>query len=153
PGTVANGIERSAEAYTRCVKSWYQMYLGRSAANGEEQGWVRLLLNGFTEEKVLLGIIGSAEYYAHASALNHSGNSDQDLIQTLFQQFLGRSAGSGEVAAFASSVLPSLGHGGAAWVVLSSAEFRGDMVRSYYSTLLHRSGSTSPVEINAWVFS
>src|SRR2546430_10991088 len=37
---VAGGIERSPEARTRLVLTWYVTYLGRPAVNGEEQGWV-----------------------------------------------------------------------------------------------------------------
>jgi uncharacterized protein YkwD len=153
PGAVAVGVEHSAEAFTRRVRGWYQTYLGRSAVGGEEQGWVRLLLGGFTEEQVLAGILGSAEYCNRARAFSPAASADQSLVQALFQQLLGRPAGAAEVNAFVRTVLPGMGPGGVAWVILESPEYRGDMVRTEYRTLLHRSTAPGPVEVNGWVYS
>src|SRR5262249_30653423 len=78
---VASGIERSPEARTHLVRSWYQTFLGRPAQGNEEQGWVNLLLAGLTEERVLSIILGSpglggdphGEFYQHAQTLIPSG--------------------------------------------------------------------------------
>ncbi len=150
---VANAIERSTEARTRLVRSWYVNYLGRSAGNGEEQGWVSALQTGATEEQVLSGIIGSDEYAKRANALQDSANGDVNLVQELFQQFLNRSAGAAEVDNFVHNILPAVGHAGAVQIVLTSAEYRGDTVRSDYTQILQRPTTPSPSEINSWVFS
>jgi uncharacterized protein YkwD len=147
PATAASLIERSAEARTRLVKEWYGTYLGRPASGGEEQGWVAVLVNGAAEEDVLARILGSQEY------LNRAGGSDAALVQTLFQTFLHRKAGDAEVGVFLTHVAPGAGRGGVARIVLSSDEFRGDMVRAFYAGLLHRDVKPAPAEVNAWVSS
>ena len=50
---VASDIEHSFEAQDHLVKSWYVNYLGRPAVAGEELGFVNLLQQGQTEERVL----------------------------------------------------------------------------------------------------
>lgn len=140
---VADAIERSTEGRTRLVKGWYTTYLGRSAANGEEQGWVRALVSGVTEEQILSGILGSQEYFQRAGGRNDT------LVQTLFQQFLGRAAGQNEVSLFVNMILPALNRVGMVNVVVASQEYRGRMVTSYYTALLHRTPPAS--EVNGWV--
>ena len=50
---IVSGIENSTEALDDVVGSWYVSYLGRTAANSEEAGWVNMLRKGETEEQVL----------------------------------------------------------------------------------------------------
>jgi hypothetical protein len=150
PGAVARGIEESPEALTHLVKSWYLRYLGREAVNGEEQGWVGLLLAGQTEEQVMAGILGSGEFQSHAQTLISSGTSDERLVQALYLVLLNRTASATEVSGWAS-VLPSAGRNGVAIGFLESNEFRSDMTTAFYSTFLHR--DPDPDGLNAWVLS
>jgi hypothetical protein len=150
---VANAIERSQEARTRLVKSWYARYLGRQAGNQEEQGWVRALLTGATEEQVLRGLLGSQEYLGRAGASNPAGSTDESFVRTLFQDLLGRQAGQLEVSHFLRDMLPGAGRGGVAYVVLTSQEYRGKVVTSYYRDLLRRAAAPTPQEVSSWVLS
>ncbi len=134
---VAAGIERSQEARTHLVDSWYKTYLGRQPQNGEEQGWVNLLLQGQTEEKVLSGILGSTEFFNHAQTLVASGTPPERYVQALYQLLLERTGSAAEVAGWVN-VLPQLGQQGVALGFLTSTEFRIDVITSYYNTLLHR---------------
>jgi hypothetical protein len=70
---VARDIEASPEGLDRLVKTWYQTFLGRTAAGGEESGWVNLLGRGTSEESVLSDILGSTEFLSHAQNLITSG--------------------------------------------------------------------------------
>jgi uncharacterized protein YkwD len=149
----ADAIERSPEARTRLVKSWYMTYLGRQAKNGEEQGWVRALVAGATEEQVLRGLLGSQEYYLRARAAKLGANADQGFVRALFQQFLGRTAGQREVDHFVQDMLPVMGRGGLASVVLGSQEYRSRAVTAMYTELLHRSSAPSAGEVDSWVTS
>src|SRR5205807_968395 len=75
---VAQGIERSPEGRAHLVKGWYLAYLGRAAAGGEEQPHVNALLAGQSEEAVLGGILGGAEFFARAqTTLVASGTPDE----------------------------------------------------------------------------
>jgi streptogramin lyase len=140
-GPVVNGIERSPEARTRLVKSWYVTFLGRAAQGGEEQ--------------VLSAILGSGEYFNRAPQVPGVGGgnpSNEKFIQALYSQLLNRSAGPGEIS-FWVGQLPSFGRGGVALRILQSAEYRGIVVRSYYRLLLHRPTAPTPAEVSSWVLS
>jgi hypothetical protein len=150
---VANAIERSTEARTRVVRSWYVNYLGRSALNGEEQGWVTALQSGATEEQILSGILGSDEYASRATASGSLPTRELNVIASLFQQFLNRSAGAAELDNFVRNIVPVVGRSGAALIVLTSAEYRAQVVHTYYAQILQRPGTPSPAEVNGWVFS
>jgi len=134
---VAVGIEDSLEARTNLVKNLYLHYLGRAAVNGEEQGWVRLLMNGETEEQVIAGLLSSSEFYARAQTMVSSGTPDQRFVQALYLVVLNRSATSAEVS-FWVGRLPTLGRFGVALGFLESAEFRDAVITAYYVELLQR---------------
>jgi hypothetical protein len=145
---LASDIEHSAEARNRLVQGWYATYLGRAPAPGEDQFWVSDLVAGDTQEHALAGILGSGEYVARAAALNGGGSAG--FIQGLYGQLLGRPANGAEVA-YWQGQLPQLGTGGVAAFFVRAPEYRADQVASYYTGLLHRTGS--PGEINSWVVS
>jgi CSLREA domain-containing protein len=134
---VAADIIHSLEARTHLVDGWYPTYLGRKAQNGEEQGWVKLLQQGQTEEQVLSAILGSPEFFSHAQALIVSGTPQERFVGALYQLLLHRTASTSEVAAWVN-LFPQLGQQGVALGFLTSTEFRIALITSYYSTLLHR---------------
>lgn len=150
PAGVVTAIEQSPEARTRLVKDWYLTYLGRPALNGEEQGWVRAMLQGATEEQVVAGILGSQEFFNRASSLDATGTADERYVQALYALLLHRTAGTSEVNGW-QRVLPFAGRSGVAFAFLRSAEYRTNAVEAYYTDLLHRTSPPSPVEMNSWV--
>jgi hypothetical protein len=141
PAGVASGLEHAPEARTHLVTGWFQTYLGRLPANGEEQGLVTMLLQGQTEEQVLSRILGSQEFFNHAQTLIASGTPQERLVQALYQLLLKRAGSPGEVAGWIK-VLPQLGAQGMALDFLTSSEFRINLFTSYYNTLLHRAPDT-----------
>lgn len=148
---VANAIERSHEARTRLVKSWYSTYLGREASGSEEQGWVAALRAGITEEDILSGILGSAEYFSWAGTLLGTSASNETLVSVLFQRFLGRTPGAVEVASFVENFVALHGRTHAARVLLGSTEYRGNQVLSYYTNILGRTAPPGASEVAGWV--
>ena len=138
------------EARTHLVKSWYQRYLGQEAGNGEEQGWVGLLLAGETEEQVQAGILGSSEFQSRAQTLISSGSSDQRYVWALYLVLLNRTASDAEVSGWVGA-LPTAGHNGVAQGFLGSNEFRTEMTTAFYSTFLHRDSDAAG--LNGWVSS
>jgi hypothetical protein len=149
-GAVVNGIEHSPEARTRLVAGWYRDYLGRSAVNGEEQGWVGNLLHGASEEAVLADILGSDEFLHRAGARTSSGTAERGYVQALYSLLLKRTASAGEVDAWVPAVA-SEGRTAVALGFLRSAEYRTDVIWAYYADLLHRSTSPSAAEVSSWV--
>lgn len=146
---VAEMIENSPEARTALVRNWYRNFLGRSAENGEEQFWVRCLLQGESEESCLAGILGSSEFRARAGLLA-SGTGDEAFVRSLYRVLLGRTATEAEVTGWLN-LLPALGHDGVAQSFLRSREFRANAVFAYYNRFLHR-GATEE-ELGFWVHS
>jgi hypothetical protein len=145
---VVSGIERSAEARTDLVKNLYQRYLGRAAVGTEEQGWVKLMMNGETDEQITAAILASPEFYVRAQTLVSSGTPDERFVQALYLTLLNRTASSSEVSNWVSQ-LPTIGRFGVALGFLESNEFRTGAVTSFYSTMLQRSPDTAGLAV--WV--
>ena len=144
---VARDIETSPEARDHLVKIWYQTFLGRAAAGGEESAWVHLLLIGTSEESVLSGMLGSAEFFNRAQNLIASGTSQERFVQALYSLLLGRTASPSEVTPWVGYI-PSLSRGGVALAFLSSPEYRNELITAYYETLLHR--PPEPAGFTVW---
>ena len=154
--TFANSIERSTEARTLTLNDWYQVYLGRAQApkSTEIQFWINAFNNGASEEQVLSSLLASAEYYNRAPSIpgvTAGTPSDSAFIQALFIQLLTRKASSSDISFFVN-LLPKIGRQQLAFAILTSAEYRGNQVNTYYGpTLLGRSVPPSPQEVGGWV--
>lgn len=142
---IADGIERSREARTRLVKTWYETYLGRPANNGEEQGWVNALVAGATEEATLAAILGSPEFLLRASSLNDTGASEERFLRTLYRVLLNRVGSDAEIAGWLSAV-SRFGRAAVAGAFLHSQEYRFGVVTGLYAALLHRPADASALQ-------
>jgi streptogramin lyase len=154
-GPVVNGIEHSAEADAHVVRSWYERYLGRTTppSDSEIQGFVNALQAGESDEQVLALILSSNEFYNYANnSLVSTGTPDERFISALYLLLLNRTPSATELQSWVSQ-LPALGRQGIASTFLTSAEYRGDVIRGYYSMLLHRSAQPSAAEVDGWVSS
>jgi subtilisin-like proprotein convertase family protein len=149
---VANDIERSFEARDHVVRGWYQTFLGRAPQNGEEAGLAQAMVNGATEEQVLAVILGSQEYFNHAPSIPGVGGqaTNTTFIQALYLQLLNRTPSQGEINAWLT-VLAGIGRTGVATAFLGSAEYRTDVITSFYSVVLRRSSPPSASEVSLWV--
>lgn len=152
PAGVVSAIEQSAEARTRLVKSWYLTYLGRPALNGEEQGWVRTLVAGATQEQVLTAILGSEEFFNRAATLGSAGTPNQQYVATLYSILLNRTASSAEVTGW-QGTLAAAGRNAVTAAFFHSAEYRSNVISGYYTGLLQRTATPSLAEVNSWVSS
>jgi len=99
---------------------------------------------------VLSGILASTEFYNRAQTLVPSGSADQRYVAALYQLVLSRAGDPAAVASWAALV-PSQGRQAVASDFLTSPEYRGDQIGTYYAGLLHR--TPSPADVNGWVFS
>jgi hypothetical protein len=161
---VAQGIIDSPEGLTRAVDGFYVKLLGRPAVGGEEMAWVRWLEQGATEEQIIAGMVSGPEFASHANALVGGSNAGANFVQALYQVLLGRVATSSEVAGWGNA-LAVLGRSGVAGGLLSSPEFRDDLVGqlygapaapaesvvSQYPDLLHRTSAPTAAEVGGWV--
>jgi uncharacterized protein YkwD len=147
---VAAAIADSPEAQFRRVKQWYRTYLGRTASDAEASGWVNDLAGGATEEQMLIGLLGSNEFYQRAQRLVAWGSSDQRYIEAIYKLLLHRWASAEETAGWVRA-LSALGRGGVLRGFLYSTEYRSDLVAGFYSSLLRRRSAPSAAEVISWV--
>jgi len=154
-GPVVNGIEHSTEARAHLLGSWYVRFLGRTTppSTGEIQGYLNAFQAGASEEQILASILSSAEFFNFANnRLITTGSPNERFVSGLYLLLLNRTPGTSEVQGWIG-LLPTLGQAGIASTFLASAEYRGDIIRGYYSALLHRSTPPSAAEVNGWVVS
>ncbi len=89
---VAHGFAASAERESGRVTADYLRYLGRSPTAAEVQQWVNAFVQGLvTNEYVIAGFLGSAEYFA-----NHYADAVDYLFST-YQAALGRNPDAGSL--------------------------------------------------------
>src|SRR5207248_1955062 len=154
-GTLVKGIEHAHEARAHLLRVWYIHFLSRSTApsDSEIQGYLTAFQAGATEEQILASILSSAEFFNFAGTrLINSGTPNERFVSALYLLLLNRTPGSAEIQGWIAQ-FPMLGQGGIATIFLNSAEYRGDVIRGYYTGLLHRSALPSAAEVNGWVVS
>jgi hypothetical protein len=134
----------SNEYRTNLVKGWYQKYLGRAADAGGLAGNVALLAAGATDEQVIAGLVGSAEYFSK------NGGTNSTFVAATFRDILGRTVPdpSGQ-AFFVNQLAAGVSRTTVAAELLGSTEYRNNLVGGFYTNLLGRTGSAS--EVAGWV--
>jgi hypothetical protein len=148
--TVANILIHSPEALTHLVDGLYVQLLGRSPVGGEEQGFVIFLEHGGTQAQVIQLIAGSAEFATHANTVIGGSNADSNFIQELFQVLLNRPPTGTETTSWVS-LLPVLGHGGVAGLIVAGSEYRTDVITPLFTNLLDRTAPPAAAEVSGWV--
>src|SRR6185437_10304205 len=144
-GAVAYMLQQSMEYDTIQVQSAFQTLLGRSADQTSLGYFVGLMAQGQTIEQIDAIIVGSGEYYQ-----GHGGGTNDGFLNALYQDFLHRSIDSTSLQAGEQALAggqTSLSQ--IATSVLSTAEYKTDVVQSAYATYLHRSADTG--SLNAFV--
>ena len=149
---IASIFEHSPEVQNRLIQSWYTTYLGRQPAAAEAQSWVNAMQAGMTETQVQAAILGSDEFYKRAGMLNPNMSANAAYIQNLYSVVLARSPASGELASWLSA-LATQPRSAIAAAFVGSQEYRSDVIRSYYTAILHRSTSPSAAEVGGWAMS
>ena len=139
---VAQDIEMSVEYRNDVVQQIYDKDLHRSAEPAELASW-SALLQSESIEQVQADIIGSAEYYQRA------GGTNEGFAAALYQDVLNHAIDPTST----SAIVEQLNNGASpeivAFQVLSSTEYRTDLVQSYYSQFLHRSADAAG--LTSWV--
>jgi Calx-beta domain len=118
---------------------FYAKYLGITEQPGSPDVayWGNQLLNGATDEQVIAQFVSSQNYYT-----GKGQNSNLGWLQAAYQDILGRPLDSSGQAFY----LPQLGSGGynqsalqnVAMQLLTTTEYRTDLINSYFETYLNR---------------
>jgi hypothetical protein len=126
----ANYVARLPEAREVLVVGWFKRFLGRPPVNGEEFPFVVALVAGYTEEQVLASLLATDQLPAAPDAV---------FVAVLFADVMGRPPTPWEASLALYATIPAMGRWGLAYLLLTSAEYRTDVVVNDYPTLLHLS--------------
>jgi trimeric autotransporter adhesin len=130
--TVAEELLTSTEYRGDLISSYYQQYLGRPADARGLATFLNLFSQGASEENVQAAIMGSAEF------ANRSEGSDNGFVTALYQDLLNRPADAAGLAAFTGQLAAGTTRSAVAEELLTSAEYRSDLINSYYQAYLGR---------------
>lgn len=136
PAVVA-AIENSVEYRTDVVQSLYNRFLHRSADPSGLVTYVTFLGAGGTGEQLASILAGSLEYYQ-----TRGGGNDDGFILALYQDALQRNADPAGQAGFRQALRGGISRREVAAVILTSAEYRQDLVQSFYQRFLGRSADS-----------
>jgi hypothetical protein len=144
---IADLLRGSTEAFSRLVRSFFQNFLGRPPAAGEEVGWVELLMRGQTEETVLAVFLSTEEFGDRATLLAPAATPDESYVQALHALLLQRQATSAELATWLTA-LAAVGRAGVASVLVASTEYRRLRIAALFEEWIGQPGE--PAAITAW---
>jgi len=141
---VALGIETSLtnEYQTIQVQSFYQTLLKRSVDAGSLGYW-ELFLARHGVEQTEAAIAGSPEFFLDA------GGTNTGFLALLYQDLLKRDIDASGSASFGAELSAGVSRANVALQVLSSNEFRTDLIEADFNQFLHR--SADPIGLSFWV--
>jgi hypothetical protein len=131
---VVLGIEGTPAYLDGLVKSVFQAYLGRGPSPSELGYWTSQLPSGVSDEQFGANLLGSPEFFTHA------GGSEPSFLGGLYEVLLGRPADPSAAHSFQGFTRQQI-----ASTLLSSAEYRGDLVTSWLLRFLRRPPDTTAV--------
>jgi hypothetical protein len=141
--TEITALITSMEYRTDLVNGWYMKYLHRTTDAGGLAGSIAALAAGATDEQMIADLVGSTEYFQL-----HSGN-NTSFLQSVFTDILGRAIDTGAQTFFQNQLASGISRTNLAMELLSSTEYRNNMVGGFYTNLLGRTASGS--ETAGWV--
>lgn len=144
---VAEVVRETSMFLTRLMRSFYQRYLGRDPENGEEQGWVNMLMGGDKEENVLSAFLTTRAFAERADVLIETGTPDEKYLQALYQLVLDRSPSAAEMATWLQGAT-GLDRQLVASSLVKSSEFRTQQIEEIYRDAFQR--DATPEEIAQW---
>jgi hypothetical protein len=139
----ASALTHSTEYYQNLVKAAYEQFLGRAADPVGLAAWTEELASGLTDEQLEVAFIASPEFYAH------TGGTDLDWVDGMYEDLLGRPADAGGQAYWTAALAAGASREQVALGFAASPEREGEIVSDDYSHYLGRSASDS--EIANWV--
>jgi len=135
---VVTAIEASPEYRTGLVQGLYSQLLHRSADAAGLAAFTNFLGLGGTPEQVAALLAGSPEYFQ-----SRGGSSNDGFLNALYADVLHRTVDAGGRTSFDQLLGMGVSRIYVANVILTSQEYRQDLVQSYYQRFLHRAADTA----------
>jgi hypothetical protein len=138
--TEVTSLSGSKEYRTDVVNGLYQKYLLRAADAGALAFWVPALQAGTaTDEQLIASLVGTQEYFTKHGGTNLS------FLQAAYLDILGRPLDSSGQAYWLGQLQAGASRTTVATTLLSSLEYRSNLVSGFYTTYLGRSGSSGDI--------
>jgi hypothetical protein len=128
---IARSIWTSYEHRTLQVAGYYQDFLGRPGTAAEIDSWATTMVDGATEEEVIISILTSDEYRSRFAT-------DNQYVAQLYRDLLGRPAGAAEIESYTSSLDGGAEDEDVVESILTSPEARVLQLRTMYEQQLLR---------------
>ncbi|HQU45301.1 MAG TPA: DUF4214 domain-containing protein, partial [Pirellulales bacterium] len=141
--SLAIALTHSAEYYERVIEAAYEKYLGRAADDSGLAHWTALMQAGLSDELLEAGFIGSDEFYSH------SGGTNKDWVDAMYEDLLGRSADAAGEAAWVQALAAGESRVAVAYGFAASPERETQRVEADYAAYLRR--QASPADVAGWV--
>jgi hypothetical protein len=119
------------------VNDYYQQYLGRSADTASLNSFIPAIQSGAHFEDVQSNIVGSAEYFAR------SGSTNSAFLAALYNDLLNRPIDASGTATFLPLLTGGTPRTTVANAILTSLEYRDDLVAGYFTDFLRRTSSST----------
>ena len=142
--TVAGDLTGTTEYRQRLVGDYYQKFLHRPANTSELNAGVAFLAGGGSDEQYIASLTGSAEYFNNRGSAGDSG-----FLDALYFDLLRRAVDPSARASFTMQLNSGMTTGQVSSEVLTSSEYRNDLVTALVWRFLHRVVTSS--EASAYV--
>ncbi len=136
---VAAELLTSTEHRRDLIASYYEQYLGRAADEGGFTTFLTLFGQGGSDETVQAAILGSTEF------ANRTGGSDSGFVSALYQDLLNRTVDAAGLATFSGQLATGMSRSAVAGELLTSTEYRRDLINAYYEAYLGRPADSSGI--------
>lgn len=143
-GVMALQIEQTLEYAQRTVSSVYSRYLHRAADPGGLSFFSQLFLQGVTVEQMSAMLAGSTEFYTV-----QGGGTNDGFLNALYEDALGRPVDPDGLAWWSAQLAGGVSRTTVALQVLSTTEYRQDVVQAAYQQFLGR--AADPGGLSYWV--
>jgi hypothetical protein len=137
-------FEAGAERRAVIVGSLYNAYLHRSPGPADLNGFEQFLAGGGTDEQLGAMLLGSSEYM-----ISRGGGTNDGFLTALYCDALNRSIDTAALHGWEQAIANGTTRQQVAQAVLSSPEYRSDLVEELYLRFLRR--MPSPTDRAFWV--
>jgi hypothetical protein len=133
---IAEALDHSPEYYTNLIISDYQKYLSRSPSAAEINGWlVRFIQGSLTDEALIATLLASPEYF---NGPTKGGGTNQGWITSVYGDIFSRAPDPSAQTAVLAQLNAGFPLFNMAMFLLSSPEYRNNLVTGYYTKFLGR---------------
>jgi len=139
---VAQAIEGSQEYQTDVIENLYHQYLHRDADPAGLAYFLGRFEAGDTQEEMAAAIAGSQEYFS-----TRGGATNDGFLTALYLDTLNRVVDPGGRSFFDAELAAGLSRAQAAAQILSSVEYRQDLIEADYQHYLHRQADPTGLNI------